>query len=241
MLASEREQRLDELQALHSSLVLTVVQRHGVSAAMRLIGQTLTWLATLPSDGAMNGTGSGPPVSPRGRFAESTETARERWRRAVELVLESPDPWAPWAAERRPPLSRATRLQLVESNWVEDELLVRCEREPFTRGAMRHCHRVRVLLGPGRRPLNLVAKRYDPPDRRALEDDVRVQLRAKSCARPRAAAALPRSLPRGPSRCCRVLSSPPLAELLHRQTVTPSNGPSSLRRHSLSHELQQPL
>lgn len=183
MLASDREQRLDELQALHSSLVLTVVQRHGVSAAMRLIGQTLTWLATLPSDGALNGMGSGPPQSPRSRFAESTETARERWHRAVELALGSPDPWAAWAAERCPPLSRAARLQLVDSNWVREDLLVRCEREPFTRGAMRHCHRVRVLLGPGRRPLNFVAKRYDPPDRRALEDDVRVQLRAKSCAR----------------------------------------------------------
>jgi hypothetical protein len=152
---------------------------------MRLIGQTLTWLATLPSDDAINGMGSGPPRSPRSRFAESTETVRDRWHHAVSLALRYPDPWAPLVAERCPPLSRAARLQLVDSKWLRDDLLVRCEREPFTRGAMRHCYRVRVMLGPGRRPLNLVAKRYDPPDRRALEDDVRVQLRAKSCARPR--------------------------------------------------------
>ena len=139
-------------QALHSSLVLTVVQRHGVTAAMRLIGTTLTWLSTLPADG---GVSADLPTSPRSRFTESTQNVGERWRSAVRRALATPDPWA----SRPPiPLYRAKRLQLVGSTWVEDELLVRCEREPFTRGAMRHCHRIRVLMGPGRRPLNLVAK-----------------------------------------------------------------------------------
>ena len=183
MLRRDREQRLDELQALHSSLVLTVVQRHGVSAAMRLIGQTLTWLSTLPADTGMSvgASGTRSAQSPRNRFAENTESARERWRRLIALARQSPDPWARCTAEQALPLLRAIRRRLIDNKWVEDELVVRCEREPFTRGAMRHCHRVRVYLGPGRRSLNLVAKRYDPPDRKALEDDVQMQLRAKHC------------------------------------------------------------
>ena len=166
--------RLEELQALHSELLLAVVQGHGISAAMQLVGTSLQWLATL-HEASSRGL---PTVS---RRVVEAAPALLRWKRAAKCALRLADPWFGSGIDRLP-LECAHRRAWNGSRFKPDGvLLVRAEETPFAHGAMRECYRWRVSFGGGR-AVNLVAKRYSPPSAEALEADVRLQARAKEYA-----------------------------------------------------------
>ena len=165
-----RNVRLADLQAMHSGLLLAVVEEHGVAAAMHLVGSSLQWLASLQDHAELR----------RSASQRIIESAPARWRSLTARALALPDPWATLKLDELP-LERATRWQWTGTSWVADELLIRCERAAFARGAMRQCHRLRLQTRG--RSANFIAKAYQPPSREALEADVMLQMRAKELAR----------------------------------------------------------
>ncbi|CAE6958290.1 Eef2k, partial [Symbiodinium sp. KB8] len=109
---------------------------------------------------------------------------RQRWRQAamkaqmLARALQLPDPWESYGLKQLP-LEHAQRRRWdpTRKAWVTSDVLVRFEKEPFAKGSMRVCHRMR------REPdcSNWVAKRYiSDPDLTVLESDVIMQMIAKS-------------------------------------------------------------
>ena len=191
--SAERAQTLASLQGMHSHLILAIVQRYGLQAAMHILGTTLQWLATMPVHGNAQLRPTDEPSSPRVRVEKSTIPSL-RWKISSERALATTDPWAQHAMDLLP-IERAQRRRWVGASdagvsegstslsaWQSDEVLVRVERHEFARGAMRHCYRLKLRTAcclSWRRDLNLVAKRYEPASTGTLEADVQMQMRAK--------------------------------------------------------------
>ncbi|KAL1496419.1 hypothetical protein AB1Y20_016374 [Prymnesium parvum] len=170
---------LVDLQQLHSSLMLAIVQSHGVPAAIHLVGATLQWLATVPFSGL---------AAPRRADAVRVPRA-SRWASALSALSAGrlADPWAPLALHRLPTEVAVRRTwDEATASWAAEVLLVKCAKAAFATGAMRWCHR--LLLRRGKRgkewegtACNWVAKHYgnDPESSAQLEADVKMQLAAK--------------------------------------------------------------
>eukprot|EP00439_Symbiodinium_sp_Y106_P059109 s3446_g8.t1 len=156
---------------LHTQLLWMIARKHGVPQAMSIVGASLQWLATLPP-------GSGGPEVHVQPLPRQRMDPRQRWRQAAVKALQLPDPWQSYSLKQLP-LEHAQRRRWdpARKAWVTSDVLVRFEKEPFAKGSMRVCHRMR--REPDRS--NWVAKRYiSDPDLSVLESDVIMQMIAKS-------------------------------------------------------------
>ena len=131
--------RLDlvHLQRLHSSLMLAIVQGHGIQAAISLVGTTLQWLAvsdiTAPRSGTLE--------------SSSTSVAARRWRSA-HVLLRTYDPWTDFPLHLLPVERAVRRTWDVKSGaWAADIMLVKVAKDAFAQGAMRWCHRLLLRRG----------------------------------------------------------------------------------------------
>eukprot|EP00434_Breviolum_minutum_P017525 symbB.v1.2.015467.t1/scaffold1158.1/size134810/4 len=164
---------LQDLQRIHSQLLLTIARKHGTARAMSIVGTSLQWLSTMCAEECSSEVVLRPV---------SRSTPRERWTEAFhKALLQRSDPWSDRVLASFCPLERGLRRRwdIQRRSWSCQEVLVRLETEPFAKGAMRLCHRLKAL---GR---NWVAKRYidrDPDVYSAIESDVMMQMIAKSYA-----------------------------------------------------------
>lgn len=135
---------------------------------------------------------SDPVRSPRKKIEEvprplsPSEMAILKWKRAARQALHMEDPWAMFHLERfKAERVRRYRYNALNKAWLEDEALVKTAPDPFGRGAMRECFRMKKLssFAPAQNwahASNYVAKRYlEPVDRTTYFDDVRLQMDAK--------------------------------------------------------------
>ncbi|CAK8987947.1 Eukaryotic elongation factor 2 kinase (eEF-2 kinase) (eEF-2K) (Calcium/calmodulin-dependent eukaryotic elongation factor 2 kinase) [Durusdinium trenchii] len=165
---------IQDLQRIHSQLLMMIARKHGLGCAMSIVGASLQWLSTMderePNPSVL--LRSPPHAPPR------NATPKERWIEAVRKASARPDPWAHRLSQLPLERGKRRRWEAKSGSWRSEELLVRLESEPFAKGAMRICHRA---VSMDRR--NWVAKRYDSdPDVSALESDVMMQMIAKDYA-----------------------------------------------------------
>ncbi|CAH8448528.1 unnamed protein product [Schistosoma turkestanicum] len=123
-----------------------------------------------------------------GALIHEQKNAVSLWQRAFKKVKSIDlDSWSdlPWN-ER--PIRRALRhrYSAIKKKWVVDEVQIKIESEPFDRGAMRECFRLKKLsqrasdTNDWHHTSNYVAKRYiNPVDKQIYFDDVRLQMEAK--------------------------------------------------------------
>ncbi|KAK6058434.1 MHCK/EF2 kinase domain protein [Cooperia oncophora] len=111
----------------------------------------------------------------------------DRWRRAARKARKiTQDPWSHFFI-CDVPIMRAKRYRYssIRKTWTEDIVEVRLNPEPFARGAMRECYRLKKLptnshLSDWKYAHNYVAKRYiQEVDRSVLFEDVKLQMDAK--------------------------------------------------------------
>lgn len=111
---------------------------------MHIIGSTLQWLAAVPAVGDEYRE-RGPPM-PRVQRGSRPSDSALRWKIASQHAMATIDPWHEYGVEALP-LERATKREWTGDYWRSDEVLVKVERHPFTRGAMRQCHRLKLRVG----------------------------------------------------------------------------------------------
>lgn len=132
--------------------------------------------------------------SPEAEFSKKEPAKRdhvqllmERWRRAARKARRiTQDPWSHFFI-CDVPIMRAKRYRYssIRKSWSEDIVEVRLNPEPFARGAMRECYRMKKLPSNCRQSdwkyaHNYVAKRYiQEVDRSVLFEDVKLQMDAK--------------------------------------------------------------
>ncbi|KRY01949.1 Eukaryotic elongation factor 2 kinase, partial [Trichinella pseudospiralis] len=119
----------------------------------------------------------------------SKNKIRMKWRQMVKKVLRVPDPWEMLKLNASPvEQCLRYRYSALRSEWVTDTVFVKIEDEPFDRGAMRMCYRLKKCPGvhgdvPGdwSKATNFVAKRYiaQSVTRETYFEDVRLQMDAK--------------------------------------------------------------
>ncbi|KIH65926.1 MHCK/EF2 kinase domain protein [Ancylostoma duodenale] len=114
-------------------------------------------------------------------------TLMERWRSAARRARKiTNDPWSHFFVYEVP-ITRAKRYRYssIRKTWTEDIVEVRLHPEPFARGAMRECYRLKKLPSNShssdwKHAHNYVAKRYiQEVDRSVLFEDVKLQMDAK--------------------------------------------------------------
>jgi len=179
-----RGKSVQELQELHSQFLFAIVRSHGPLQTITIVGASLQLLATFCSGGCAVSTSceSDCHVSSSSiRRDTSAHTVAMRWRNAAKKCLGLPDPWKGFGLKHMP-LERAqqSRWDPHTRSWRPFELLVRMEKQHFTRGAMRLCYRLQTQPNG----INMVAKRYEKEaeSASALEADVVMQRRAKDYA-----------------------------------------------------------
>lgn len=123
---------------------------------------------------------------PPARPLSPSQLAVLKWKRAARQALHMEDPWAMFHLERfKAERVRRYRYNALNKAWLEDEALVKMAPDPFGRGAMRECFRMKKLSSFATaqnwaHAFNYVAKRYlEPVDRNTYFDDVRLQMDAK--------------------------------------------------------------
>uniref|UniRef100_A0A8C8RAC0 Eukaryotic elongation factor 2 kinase n=1 Tax=Pelusios castaneus TaxID=367368 RepID=A0A8C8RAC0_9SAUR len=119
--------------------------------------------------------------SPRNSF-----NFKEAWKHAIQKAKHMPDPWAEFHLEDiETEYATRYRYNAVTAEWVEDEVLIKMASQPFGRGAMRECFRMKKLSNflhsqNWKGAFNYVAKRYiETVDREVYFEDVRLQMEAK--------------------------------------------------------------
>ncbi|KHJ98534.1 MHCK/EF2 kinase domain protein [Oesophagostomum dentatum] len=114
-------------------------------------------------------------------------TLMERWRNVARRAHHSTnDPWSHFFVYEVP-VTRAKRYRYssIRKSWTEDIVEVRLHSEPFARGAMRECYRLKKLSSnthnnDWKHAHNYVAKKYiQEVDRSVLFEDVKLQMDAK--------------------------------------------------------------
>lgn len=132
------------------------------------------------------------PRSPRKKAVElvrplsPSEVRVLRWKRAAWQALHLEDPWAQFHLEKlKPERVVRYRYNALTKSLLKDEALVKMDTEPFGRGAMRECFRLKKLSNfvhtcNWATASNYVAKRYlEPVDREVYFEDVKLQMDAK--------------------------------------------------------------
>lgn len=117
--------------------------------------------------------------------SESPNTHRLRWMRALRKAKKAEDPWAEFHIdEYETEVCIRHRYNALKKVWIRDNVLVKMEPKPFTRGAMRQCYRLKKLstfhTEDWKHSQNYVAKGYlENVDRSVYFEDVRLQMDAK--------------------------------------------------------------
>ena len=171
-----------EFEAIHKKLLAKIIELHGMSAAMFILSQGLQWMSQLPS--AYHTTGD--VLSDDDLTPEAHIKPLSLWHAALEKVHDLPDPWADRQLGRLP-LQHGVRKRFnpVTREWLTDDVLLKMEPEPFARGSMRCCYRMKAFLTSFSRnwekASNLVAKQYLSPNVESSEyyRDVQTQMQAK--------------------------------------------------------------
>ncbi|CAH8559247.1 unnamed protein product [Dicrocoelium dendriticum] len=110
------------------------------------------------------------------------------WKRALQKLHSIDlDPWLDFPTHDIPVETAVRhRYSAIKKKWVIDEIHVKMESNPFDRGAMRECFRLKKLPQTGTHAndwhyaSNYVVKRYiSNVDRQVYFDDVRLQMEAK--------------------------------------------------------------
>ncbi|KAL1230317.1 Eukaryotic elongation factor 2 kinase [Trichinella spiralis] len=119
----------------------------------------------------------------------SKNKIRMKWRQMVKKVLRVPDPWEMLKLNSSPvEQCLRYRYSALRGEWVTDRVFVKIEDEPFDRGAMRICYRLKKCPGVHEdvpsdwsKATNFVAKRYiaQSVSRETYFEDVRLQMDAK--------------------------------------------------------------
>lgn len=134
-----------------------------------------------------------------GQAEDRSQSVRTRtltlFRKAVQAEKMAGDAWVQHNLHLLPAeRARRHRYDMATDRWVVDETLVKVEREPFDRGAMRRCYRLKkVSQQPNRshvhalnwrRANNYVGKQYEASecDKSRILSDVRMQRTASSLA-----------------------------------------------------------
>lgn len=125
---------------------------------------------------------------------------QELFRRAIAQAQADGDPWASHKLHTLPAeRCRRHRFNVLSGGWVVDETLVKVERRPFDKGAMRRCYRLKKLSQQPNRPAfhplkwktsnNYIGKQYhdasvmrDDGGRAAVLLDVQLQLTSAAFA-----------------------------------------------------------
>ncbi|KAL3876114.1 hypothetical protein ACJMK2_033992 [Sinanodonta woodiana] len=112
--------------------------------------------------------------------------AHTNWLKALKKAKNMDDPWEKFRIDD---LETETcfrhRYSALKKSWITDEVKVKIERKPFTRGAMRQCYRLKKLsnfsgVENWKHAHNYVAKSYiENVDRDVYFQDVRLQMDAK--------------------------------------------------------------
>ncbi|CAB3410125.1 unnamed protein product [Caenorhabditis bovis] len=118
---------------------------------------------------------------------EHVKQLMARWRSVARRARrEYVDPWDQFNIQEFPIFrAKRHRYSAMRKQWTEDFVEVRFHPEPFARGAMRECYRLKKLSSMGgssdwKHAQNYVAKKYmQNVDRRVLFDDVKLQMDAK--------------------------------------------------------------
>eukprot|EP00429_Kryptoperidinium_foliaceum_P005933 CAMPEP_0176011026 /NCGR_PEP_ID=MMETSP0120_2-20121206/5075_1 /TAXON_ID=160619 /ORGANISM="Kryptoperidinium foliaceum, Strain CCMP 1326" /LENGTH=796 /DNA_ID=CAMNT_0017343883 /DNA_START=142 /DNA_END=2529 /DNA_ORIENTATION=- len=155
-------------------------------------------LQVTPSNNNNNHTHSSNPVARQKLIACLKEAARK--------VLQVPDPWEQYGIPKIPAERVIRHLYHPSSKtWSEEETLVKMQAEPFTRGAMRVCYRLKKratppqsstnhhfhALGWNQACTNYIAKAYHTPQgdvdcsaeaKEAVQKDVALQYEASHWA-----------------------------------------------------------
>ncbi|XP_046856694.1 eukaryotic elongation factor 2 kinase-like [Xenia sp. Carnegie-2017] len=109
------------------------------------------------------------------------------WKKFASKLKQLTDPWEAFHIDENFPdeIGIRHRYNAVKRSWVCDEVHVRMEKQPFDRGAMRECFRMKKLSNftktrNWKHAGNHVAKRYiNEVDRKTYFDDVVLQMDAK--------------------------------------------------------------
>uniref|UniRef100_UPI0035901CF5 eukaryotic elongation factor 2 kinase n=1 Tax=Myxine glutinosa TaxID=7769 RepID=UPI0035901CF5 len=116
----------------------------------------------------------------------SSSSYRDLWKQAIEKAKHMPDPWAEFHLEQiNMELATRFRYNALTGLWLEDEVFIKMAKQPFGRGAMRECYRMKKLSNFTRHQQwnaasNYVAKRYiEKVSRETYFEDVRLQMEAK--------------------------------------------------------------
>ncbi|XP_076338080.1 eukaryotic elongation factor 2 kinase-like [Tachypleus tridentatus] len=115
----------------------------------------------------------------------SSRAIRLRWKNAAYRALHMADPWKEFHLEKLE-VEAATRYRYnaLRKDWVVDEVTIKMAKEPFNRGAMRSCYRVKKLSNFAHdnweHASNYVAKKYmENVNREVYFEDVKLQMDAK--------------------------------------------------------------
>ncbi|KAJ1362612.1 Alpha kinase [Parelaphostrongylus tenuis] len=119
----------------------------------------------------------------RERVDDLIELWRSAARKAVKIIQ---DPWFHFFVSEIPIMkARRYRYSSIRKSWSEDTVEIRLLQEPFARGAVRECYRLKKLPSNSRvhdwkYAHNYVAKRYmQEVNRSVFFEDVRLQMDAK--------------------------------------------------------------
>ena len=110
---------------------------------------------------------------------------QKRLRAAFNKAKLLGDPWEKFHIDALPgQLATRYRYNVKKQQWVEDQVIVKMETEPFAHGAMRSCFRMKKLTTTHsqdwKAASNYVAKRYiDPVNESMYFEDVKLQMDAK--------------------------------------------------------------
>lgn len=116
-----------------------------------------------------------------------SSSPRLNWIHALKLIKSLKDPWERFhIVDLESEFAVRHRYHALRKQWITDRVEVKMEREPFDRGAMRCCYRIKKLPTFGknrdwRHAHNYVAKSYigSHVDRETYFNDVKLQMDAK--------------------------------------------------------------
>ncbi|XP_051522724.1 eukaryotic elongation factor 2 kinase-like isoform X2 [Myxocyprinus asiaticus] len=120
------------------------------------------------------------------KFGSLTERGQATWKHAIEKAKAMPDPWVEFHLEEME-TERCTRYRYsaVTGEWAKDDIFIKISSQPFGKGAMRECYRVKKLSNFSHRSKwksasNYVAKSYMwTVNREVYFEDVKLQMEAK--------------------------------------------------------------
>ncbi|EFO23641.2 hypothetical protein LOAG_04841 [Loa loa] len=120
-------------------------------------------------------------------LSEGNRELIHRWQQLAKWCAKHPDdPWIKFRFDKLPVRKcKRHRYSSIQQCWTVDNVQVKLHPEPFARGAMRECYRLKKLVSRGKNDdwdhaQNYVAKKYiRSVDKEVLFEDVKLQMDSK--------------------------------------------------------------